>query len=231
MVPTPWPSAMVALVGLLRLTKKVSFGFGEAVAVDQHGDRPAGLAGGNRQRAGGGLVVAAGRGGAVGGGVGDGHRLAGGRGQGHGEGGRPRAGVAFRDCHVADGQQRLAIPLRVIRPRDVGVDVGDVVDGVGLGEGVQGGEGRGGGRDVEAAAHAPAGLAEDIARASVPTPRCVAEERAPSDLQRAGRDTDATAHPVASNATIREIAIVPIRGRHIAAVATDRAVLGDDGSG
>ena len=26
MVPTPWPSAMVALVGLLRLTKKVSFG-------------------------------------------------------------------------------------------------------------------------------------------------------------------------------------------------------------
>ena len=26
MVPTPWPSAMVALVGLLRLTKNVSFG-------------------------------------------------------------------------------------------------------------------------------------------------------------------------------------------------------------
>ena len=26
MVPTPWPSAMVALVGLLRLTTKVSFG-------------------------------------------------------------------------------------------------------------------------------------------------------------------------------------------------------------
>ena len=28
MVPTPWPSAMVALVGLLRLTTKVSFGSG-----------------------------------------------------------------------------------------------------------------------------------------------------------------------------------------------------------
>ena len=26
MVPTPWPSAMAALVGLLRLTRKVSFG-------------------------------------------------------------------------------------------------------------------------------------------------------------------------------------------------------------
>ena len=51
MVPTPWPSAMIALVGLLRLTKKVSFGFAEAVAVHQDGDGLAGLAGGEGHRA------------------------------------------------------------------------------------------------------------------------------------------------------------------------------------
>ena len=33
-VPTPWPSAIVALVGLERLTKKVSFA-SSSVAVDQ----------------------------------------------------------------------------------------------------------------------------------------------------------------------------------------------------
>src|SRR5207247_403042 len=48
--------------------------FAEPVAVDRHGDRSAGLPGGNRQCAGGGLVVAAGGGGVVGGGVGDGNR-------------------------------------------------------------------------------------------------------------------------------------------------------------
>src|SRR5262249_38574695 len=79
---------------------------GEPVAVDEHGDGPGRLAGGDRQRARGGLVVAAGRGGAAGGGVGDRDRLAGGSGQGHGEGGRPRTGVALGDRHVAYGDRR-----------------------------------------------------------------------------------------------------------------------------
>src|SRR5262249_23303520 len=106
--------------GLVRLS--------EAVAVDQYGDRSAGLAWGNRQRAGRGLVVAAGRGGAVGGGVVDRHGLVA-RGQtrhGKDEGGR--AVVAFANGYVADGQPRQ--PVEGIRPRDVGVDVREVVDGV-----------------------------------------------------------------------------------------------------
>src|SRR5262249_29675537 len=52
------------------------------------------------------LVVAASGGGAAGRGVTDGDRLAGGGGQAHGKRGRPRAGVAFRDHHVIDGEGR-----------------------------------------------------------------------------------------------------------------------------
>src|SRR5262249_5244678 len=40
-----------------------------------------------------------------------------------------------------DGQRRDPRPIEGIRPRDVGVEVREVVDGVGLGEGVQVGEG------------------------------------------------------------------------------------------
>ena len=41
-VPVPCASAIVALVGLLRLTKKVSFGLDGRVAVDRDGDGAAG---------------------------------------------------------------------------------------------------------------------------------------------------------------------------------------------
>src|SRR4030095_16364172 len=65
----------------------------EAVAIDQHGDSLAGLAGGEGQRATCGLVIAAGGGGAVAGGVGDADRLGAGGGQGDGEGGGSGARV------------------------------------------------------------------------------------------------------------------------------------------
>ena len=77
-------SAMVALVALLRLTKKSRRLVG-GVADDRDGDRLGGRAGGEGQRAAGGRVVAAGGGRAVGGGVVDRHRLAAGRRQGDGE--------------------------------------------------------------------------------------------------------------------------------------------------
>src|SRR5436309_272677 len=168
MVPTPWLSTIDPLVGALRLTTQFS-------------DGSAGLADGNRQRAGSRLVVAAGRGASVGGGVVDRHGLAarGRKADREHEGGR--AAVAFQNCYVTDEQRRDPRPVEGIRPGDVGVVVRDVVDGVGLGEGVQVGEGRGGGRDVEAAAPPLAGqtigsAVDKDARAAAPAVRRIAGE-------------------------------------------------------
>src|SRR5262245_13838510 len=65
MVPIACPSPIVAFVGALRLTAKVSFGSGEAVALDRDRERPARLAGRDDHDPGPGRVVAAGRGGDV----------------------------------------------------------------------------------------------------------------------------------------------------------------------
>ena len=39
MVPTPWPSAIVALTGAVRLTRKVSFASSSVSPVTEHGER------------------------------------------------------------------------------------------------------------------------------------------------------------------------------------------------
>ena len=69
----------------------------------------AGLAGGDGHVPRRGRVVAAGRGGAVRGGVVDRHRHVVGNREGHGEGRVHGAGVAFRDRHVVDGNPRLVV--------------------------------------------------------------------------------------------------------------------------
>src|SRR5204863_7390080 len=98
-----------AVVQVAEVDEKGLVGFGEPVAVHQPGDRSAGLAGGDRQRAGGSLVVAAARGGAVGGGVVDGHvQVVGGR-KAHVEGCVGAARVPFRHILVADGHPRLDV--------------------------------------------------------------------------------------------------------------------------
>src|SRR5262249_55754676 len=79
----------------------------ETVAVHQHRDGLAGLAGGEGERTGSALVVAAGGSAAVGGGEGNGDRLAGGGRQSDRERGRPGAGVALGHRRLADGNLRL----------------------------------------------------------------------------------------------------------------------------
>src|SRR5262249_36585706 len=79
---------------------------GEAVAFDHDRERPADLAGRDGYVPGRGRVVAAGRGGDVCRGVVDLHSDGGGVRGGQREGGGDRAGVAFHDRHVADGDRR-----------------------------------------------------------------------------------------------------------------------------
>src|SRR5262249_2950781 len=88
--------------------------FGEAVADYLDGDGLAGLTRREGQGAGGRLVVGAGRGAAVGGGVLDGHRLVRPVLQSHGEAGLDRARVAFGDARVADRQLRAVRPDAVV---------------------------------------------------------------------------------------------------------------------
>src|SRR5205823_913802 len=93
-------------------------------------------------------------------------------------------------------------------------------DGAGHGVGVEIGEGRGGGRDEEAAPHAPAGrTVGNAAIACAPAVRRIAGERAQVELHLAGRDTDTTTAPEAPTATI------PIE--IVAARAPPSVVLGD----
>ena len=96
-VPAPLASASVALAGLERPTVKRLVGLVERVAVDRDGDRLAGLAGGEGERAAGLGVVGGLRRGAVGGRVVDRDRLAARGREADGEGGVRGAGVALGD--------------------------------------------------------------------------------------------------------------------------------------
>ena len=79
------------------------------LADHRHGDRLRGRARGEGQRAAGVGVIGWLRGGAVGGGVVDGHRLAAGGAEGDGEHGVDRAGIAFGHGDVVDRQRRRRV--------------------------------------------------------------------------------------------------------------------------
>ena len=109
MVPTPWPSAMVAFVGVLRLTRKVSFGSPSRSPLTRTVMVLLVSPGAKVSVPGRGLVVAAGRGGAVGGRVVDRHRLVGRGGERDRKRRRLSSRVAFRDRDVADGERWKAV--------------------------------------------------------------------------------------------------------------------------